>query len=113
MHKPHSAILSVSGQAGFRPHGRFLQVLLGTERLTRQLLSDMKTVTLRSLRREVALLDSAAAGEELLVTRFGRPYVRIVAAVKSRTFVGAGRRLRVKEPVTPEPIPESEWKGMR
>lgn len=76
------------------------------------ILSDMKTVTLRALRRDAALVDAAAAGEELVVTRFGRPYVRIVAATQPRTFVGAGMHLAVKEPVSSEPIPESEWKGL-
>jgi antitoxin (DNA-binding transcriptional repressor) of toxin-antitoxin stability system len=73
----------------------------------------MKTITLRSLRRDAALIDGAAAGEELVVTRFGRPYVRIVAATQPRTFVGAGKHLGVKEPVSPESIPESEWKSTR
>jgi antitoxin (DNA-binding transcriptional repressor) of toxin-antitoxin stability system len=36
-------------------------------------LSDMKTVTLRALRRDASLLDAAADGEELPVTRFGKP----------------------------------------
>ncbi len=83
-----------------------------TRRLMSAILSDMKTVTLRALRRDAALIDGAAAGEELVVTRFGRPYVRIVAASPSRTFVGAGQHLGVKEPVSPEPIPASEWKGL-
>lgn len=72
----------------------------------------MKTVTLRALRRDTGLLDSAAEGEDLLVTRFGKPYVRIVPAGKPRSFVGAGKHFRVKEPVSPEPIPASEWKGL-
>jgi prevent-host-death family protein len=71
----------------------------------------MRIVTLRSLRRDAAFLDGAAAGEELLVTRFGEPFVRIVPAAKSKSFVGAGKHLNVKEPVTSAPIPESEWKG--
>jgi antitoxin (DNA-binding transcriptional repressor) of toxin-antitoxin stability system len=76
------------------------------------ILSDMKTVTLRRLRREADLLDCAAGGEEIVVTRFGRPYVRIVAATQPRTFVGAGRHLGAKKPVSPQPIPASEWKGL-
>jgi len=55
------------------------------------IVSDMKTITLRSLRRSAALLDGAAAGEDLLVTRFGRPYVRIVAADKPASFIGPER----------------------
>ena len=53
----------------------------------------MKTVTLRSLRRDTGLLDAAAGGEEILVTRFGKPYVRIVPAKQPRSFLGAGKHL--------------------
>ena len=76
-------------------------------------MSDMKTVTLRRLRREARLLDVAAGGEEILVTRFGKPYVRIVPANRPRSFLGAGAHLKLKEPVSPAPIPASEWKGLR
>jgi prevent-host-death family protein len=72
----------------------------------------MKTVTLRSLRRDAALLDAAAEGEEIVVTRFGKPYVRIVPAKQPRSFLGAGAHLRMKNPVSPDPIPASEWKGV-
>ncbi len=75
-------------------------------------MSVMKTVTLRSLRRDAALLDAAADGEEILVTRFGRPYVRIVPAERARSFLGAGRHLHPTRPVSPDPIPESAWKGL-
>ena len=71
----------------------------------------MKTVTLRSLRRDADLLDSVAGGEELLVTRFGKPYVRIVPANRSPSFMGAGKHLGMEKPVSPDPIPQSEWKG--
>lgn len=74
-------------------------------------MSGMKTVTLDSFRKEPALLGSAAGGEELLVTRFGKPYVRIVPASQARTFLGAGKHLGVTRPVSSEPIPPSEWKG--
>ncbi len=77
------------------------------------ILSDMKTVTLRALRREAHLLDSAASGEEILVTRFGKPYVRIVPADKPRAFFSAGKQLRLKQALSPEPIPASEWKGLK
>ena len=76
------------------------------------MLSDMKTVTLRSLRRQTALLDAAARGDELLVTRFGIPYVRIISARKPRSFLGAGKHLSQKEAVSSDPIPASEWKGL-
>jgi len=72
----------------------------------------MKTVTLRSLRRDADLIDSAAGGEELLVTRFGKPYVRIVPANQSTSFVGAGKHFGMKKPVSPASVPQSEWKGL-
>ena len=74
-------------------------------------MSDMKTVTLRRLRRESWLLDSAAAGEEIIVTRFGKPYVRILPS-QPKSFLGAASHLGVKKAVTSEPIPPSEWKGL-
>jgi antitoxin (DNA-binding transcriptional repressor) of toxin-antitoxin stability system len=77
------------------------------------IMSDMKTITLRSLRRDSTLLDDAAAGEEILVTRFGKPYVRIVPATQPRTFLGAGKHLGQKKLVSPDPIPPSEWKDLR
>jgi prevent-host-death family protein len=73
----------------------------------------MKTVTLRVLRRDASLLDAAAEGEEILVTRFGRPYVRVVPAERPRSFLGAGRHLGQRRPVSPDPIPITEWKGLR
>jgi len=73
----------------------------------------MKTVTLRALRRDASLLDAAAAGEDIVVTRFGKPYVRIVPAQQARSFLGAGAHLLQKEAVPPDPIPASEWKGRR
>jgi len=73
----------------------------------------MKTVTLRALRRDATLLDVAASGEEILVTRFGRPYVRIVPAKQPRAFLGAGKHLALRRPVSPDAIPPSEWKGLR
>jgi antitoxin (DNA-binding transcriptional repressor) of toxin-antitoxin stability system len=71
----------------------------------------MKTVTLRRLRRESHLLDLASAGEEIVVTRFGKPYVRILPS-KTKSFLGAARHLGVTTPVTSEPIPREEWKGL-
>jgi antitoxin (DNA-binding transcriptional repressor) of toxin-antitoxin stability system len=71
----------------------------------------MKIATLRRLRRESRLLDLAAAGEEIVVTRFGKPYVRILPG-KPKSFLGAAIHLGVKSPVTSEPIPPSEWKGL-
>ena len=75
-------------------------------------MSDMKTVTLRSIRRDATLLDRAAEGEEILVTRFGKPYVRIVPATQPASFLGAGKHLRQKKAVAAETIPKSEWKGL-
>jgi hypothetical protein len=72
----------------------------------------MKTVTLQSLRRDATLLGLAAQGQELLVTSFGKPYVRIVSATRAASFVGAGRHLRIKKPVSSSSIPQSEWKGL-
>ena len=77
------------------------------------IMSDMKTVTLRALRRDASLLDAAAEGEELVVTRFGKPYIRIVPASQPRSFLGAGRHLRQREAVSPQPIPNAEWKRLR
>ena len=76
------------------------------------IMADMKTVTLRSLLRDSALLDRAADGEEILVTRFGKPYVRISPAEQPRTFPGAGKHLRLRKAVSAKPIPSSEWKGL-
>lgn len=76
-------------------------------------LSDMKTVSLRALRRDGELLDAAAAGEEILVTRFGKPYVRILPVSQRGVLLGAGLDLGVKQPVSPEPIPPSECQGLR
>ena len=81
--------------------------------LMSDILSDMKTVTLRALRRDASLLDAAAEGEDIVVTRFGKPYVRIVPAKQPRSFLGAGTRLLQKEAVSSDPIPASEWKGLR
>jgi len=53
----------------------------------------MKTVTLRALCRDVSLLDAAAAGEDIVVTRFGKPYVRIIPAQQARSLLGAGTHL--------------------
>jgi len=75
-------------------------------------MTDMKIVTLRALRRDSTLLDRAAGGEEILVTRFGKPYVRIIPAEQPRTFLGAGKHLGQKKPVSPAPIPSSEWNGL-
>ncbi len=77
------------------------------------MMSDMKTVTLRSLRRDSALLDRAADGEEILVTRFGKPYVRIIPAKQHHSFLGAGKHLGQKKAVSSDPIPASEWKGLK
>ena len=77
------------------------------------MMSDMKTVTLRSLRRDSAILDKVAGGEEILVTRFGKPYIRIIPANQTRSFLGAGKHLRQDKAISPEPIPASEWKGLR
>ena len=76
------------------------------------IMSDMKTITLRALRRDASLLDAAADGEEIVVTRFGKPYIRIVPAQQARSFLGAGRHLRQREAVSAAPIPASEWKGL-
>jgi antitoxin (DNA-binding transcriptional repressor) of toxin-antitoxin stability system len=71
----------------------------------------MKIMTLRRLLKEPRLLALAAAGEEFVVTRFGKPYVRI-SPCKPSSFLGAASHLGVKTPVTSEPIPPSAWKGL-
>ncbi len=76
------------------------------------IMSDMKTITLRALRRDASLLDAAAEGEEIIVTRFGKPYIRIVPAARPRSFLGAGRHLRQRAAVSAEPVPASEWQGL-
>lgn len=76
------------------------------------ILSDMKMVTLRSFRRDSTLLDAVAEGEELVVTRFGTPYVHVVPARRPQSFLGAGKHLKMKRPVSPDPIPASEWKDI-
>lgn len=68
-------------------------------------MSDMKTITLRALRRNASLLDMAADGEEIVVTRFGKPYIRIVPVKQPRSLLGAGRHLRQREAVSAVPIP--------
>ncbi len=77
------------------------------------MLPDVRVVTLHALRRDASVLDAAAGGDEILVTRFGEPYVRIVPARQRRSFLGAGAHLRQKAPVSQDPIPASEWKGRR
>ena len=77
------------------------------------IMSDMKTVTLRSLRRDASLLDAVAQGEEIVVTRFGKPYVRIIPAKQPQSFLGAGAHLRQQAAVSSDAIPESEWKGLK
>jgi hypothetical protein len=37
--------------------------------------------------------------------------VRIVPANQPSSFVGAGKHFGMKKPVSPDPIPRSEWKG--
>ena len=76
------------------------------------IMADMKTVTLRSVRRDSAVLDRAASGEEIIVTRRGKPYVRISPATEPRSFLGAGRHLGQRRAVSPDPIPAREWKGL-
>lgn len=75
-------------------------------------MADMKTVTLRSLRRDSAVLDRAAAGQEIVVTRRGKPYVRISPAARPGSFLGAGRHLGQKAALSSDPIPMGEWKGL-
>ena len=75
-------------------------------------MADMKIVTLRSLRRDSAVLDRAASGQEIIVTRRGKPYVRISPATAPRSFLGAGRHLGQRRAVSPDPIPAREWKRL-
>jgi antitoxin (DNA-binding transcriptional repressor) of toxin-antitoxin stability system len=71
----------------------------------------MKKVTLRRLRPEAQLPDSAAAGEKIVVARFGKPGARILPS-QPKSFLGAASHFGIKAAVTSEPIPPSEWKGL-
>jgi len=71
----------------------------------------MKNVKLRRLLRESRLLESVGGDEEIIVTQFGKPCVRVLPR-QPKSFLGAGGHLGVKMPVTAEPIPLSEWNGL-
>jgi len=76
------------------------------------IMADMKTVTLRALRRDSAVLDRVAGGQEIIVTRRGKPYVRISPATAPPSFLGAGRHLGLRRAVSPDAIPAREWKKL-
>jgi len=73
----------------------------------------MKTVTLRALRREALPAQLAHSGEELLVTKHGRPYLRVLPPERPDTFLGAckaGKPL-TKAILGPAVAPE-EWEAL-
>ena len=77
-------------------------------------MSDMKTVTLRSFRRDSTLLDAVAEGEELIVT------LGDLGSGTCMSFPSGGPNRssaledisKMKAPVSPDPVPASEWKGI-
>jgi len=76
------------------------------------ILTDMKTITLRDLARNPKFGRLAHAGQSFLVTHRGQPYFRILPPQKPACHVGAGSHLAKGLPLSPEPIPASEWKGL-
>ena len=75
-------------------------------------MSDMKTISVRTFERDPSYKARAAGGESFLVTLRGRPHFRVLPPEQPETHLGAGRHLAKGKPVSPEPIPASEWKGL-
>ncbi len=70
------------------------------------------TVSLRQFVRNPRHAEAAHCGEEVLVTKHGRPYLRILPPEQPRRAFGAGRHLAKGQPLAPAPVPASEWKGL-
>lgn len=70
----------------------------------------MKRITATQFKaRCLALLDEAAAGEEILVTKHGRPVARVVAAEEPANLAGSVT-LRVDDDAFVAPLDE-EWEA--
>jgi antitoxin (DNA-binding transcriptional repressor) of toxin-antitoxin stability system len=55
------------------------------------ILPDMTRVSVRQFHRDSRFERLAAAGEEVLVTRNGKPYYRVLPAPAPRTFLGGAQ----------------------
>jgi len=72
------------------------------------------TVTLRDFKRDPRYQRMAHEGAEVLVTRRGKPYLRLLPPARSGTFVGAARAGRPLTAGILEPaIPPGAWKAGR
>ena len=85
-----------------------------TEHALSGILSDMKVVSIRQFHRESRFERLAAGGEEVVVTRNGKPYYRVLPAPVTRSFLGAAQ---TGEPLTDlflaPAVQTSEWEAAR